>query len=186
MKSRFAFTVLIALISAAAIADGFDHFKYSDADLWETSDLIALIRIENGTYMEDIGFELDVKLLVVLKGNSSGSVRVAAHWPLLYAPSELGSLYLVFLTETGDAQYKLINENRSSVPMFYYEPDEDIADRINALRESNDQDWYTYDRSLWVVDCWQLPKTHPMSEHCVRERSVVEYSMNRFGGVKGQ
>jgi hypothetical protein len=185
MNLRPTLVVLVVLISVGAFADRPDLNKYSDAELWDSADLIALVRIESGTYVKDVGFDVVAELLKVLKGDSDRSLTISAHHPLLNAPNQLGSSYLVFLTESGPGHYDLINEVRSAVPTIYVEMHDDVAIRMNVLRKSDDRDWYSLDGSLWIVDCGVV-RIYPMGEHCKPERSVVEYAMNRLGGVKGR
>ncbi len=184
MKPRFVSSALLALIWAGAIAEPPNLNKYSDAEIWGSADLIALVKIKSSTYFKYIGFDMKAIPLVVLKGDSDESIGISADYPLPDAPSQLGSSYLVFLTESGAGHYNLISEIRSVVPIIYVDLDDNVAVRNNVLKISDDRDWYSYDGSLWIVDCGRLTAA-PDSEHCMLERSVVEYTMNRVGGVKG-
>lgn len=184
IKHRFQIIVALTLLSLDAIADRPNLNKYSDAELWEAADLVALIRVESGEYKTDVGFDLTATPLAVLKGGSDSSIAIAAHYPLLDAPSQLGSTYLVFLSESGAGSFKLIHELRSSVKILYVEPDDDMAVRINAPSPSKeDKDWYSVDGALWVVDCSPL-YAYPIGHYCIAEKSIVTYAMDRLGGIK--
>lgn len=186
MNTHFAAFVMSVLISVGAVADSPNRHKYSDSELWDVADLVALVRIRSGTYTEDVGFDIEATPITVLKGKSATFLKISAHYPLLDVPSELGSSYLVFLAETGPEQYVLIQEFRSAVRIIYVEIDDDMGIRMNALGKSDrPPDWYSYDGSLWVVDCKQ-PITFTRRHRCPLEKSIVQYAMNEVGGVKGQ
>ena len=186
MNTHLAAFVMSVLISVGAFADSPNLYKYSDSELWDVADLVVLVRVRSGTHTEDVGFDIEATPLIVLKGKSATSLEISAHYPLLGAPSELGSSYLVFLAETGPEQYGLIQEIRSAVRIIYVEVDDDMGIRMNVLRKSDrPPDWYSYDGSLWVVDCKQ-PITFTRSHLCPLEKSIVQYAMNEVGGVKGQ
>lgn len=185
MKFRIQVCLMLMLLPLAAPADRPDLNKFSDSELWDVADLVALIRIVDGEYTKDIGFDLTATPLVVLKGSSDSSIAIAAHYPLLGAPDHLGATYLVFLAESGAGSYKLINEVRSSVKILFVEVDDDTAVRMNAPGPSNgDKDWYSVGGALWVVDCTPI-YAYPIGRYCVAENSIVEYAVGRLGGVKG-
>ena len=186
MKHRFQIFLALTLLSHGAIADRPNLNKYSDAELWDSADLVALVRVESGEYTEDIGFDLKATPVVVLKGSSDRLISIVAHYPLLDAPDQLGSTYLVFLSESGAGSYELIHEIRSSVQIRYIELDDDMAVRMNALSTSKeDRDWYSVDGALWVVDCSPI-YAYRMGHYCVAEKSIVAYAMERLGGIKGE
>lgn len=182
MKSGFPIFLALILLSVGAAADRPDLNKYTDAELWDLADLVALVRVVNGEYTKDVGFDLSAKPVMVLKGRSKSSIAIAAHYPLLNAPDQLGATYLVFLLEASAGSYVLVHEIRSSVKIGYFGLDDDISDRMTALSPSKeDKDWYSLDDALWVLEC--SPTIGPI---CLAERSVVAYAMDRLGGIKGE
>ena len=186
MKLLFQFFLSLTLLSHGAAADSPNLNPYSDGELWDSADLIALVRVESGEYAKDIGYELKVMLLTVLKGSSDKPISIAAHYPLLDAPNQLGSTYLVFLLESGAGLYELIHEIRLSVKILYVALDDDMAVRLNVPSPSKEQkDWYIVDGALWIVDCSPL-YAYRIGHYCVAEKSIVAYAMRRLGGIKGE
>ena len=186
MNSRIALLILLALVSVGAIADRPNLDSYSDSELWDSADLIALVRIESGAYIENFGFDVIAKPLAILKGDSTDSIGVSTHYSLLDARSQPGFSYLLFLIESGAGQFRLINEVRAAVPIIHVDIDDSMGIRMNAPRKSDRREWYSYDGSLWVVDCRSVQDNSDREYVCSRERSIVEYVMNRLGGVKGE
>lgn len=187
MNFRFLVTALLLALSLQAFADIPNINKYSDAELWDAADMVALVRIESGSYTQEIGFDVAAIPLEVFKGEPEKSLKISAHYPLFAGPDQLGSTYLVFLqTESGAGHFSLLHEFRSSVRITYVEIDDGMAIRMQAPWPSDkERDWYSYNGSLWIVDCLESAAYRDKT-FCEKDRSIVAYAMKRIGGTKGQ
>ena len=186
MNLRFLVSALLLAFGMRAFAETPNLDSYSDSELWDAADLVALVRIESGRYTKDVGIDVAAMPLEILKGELERSLKISAHYSLLDSPDQLGSTYLVFLAESGDGHYSLLHESRSSVRITYVEIDDDMAIRMHAPKPSDEaRVWYSYNGSLWVVDC-VASAAYRDKMFCENGRSIVDYAMKRVGGTQGQ
>ncbi len=186
MNLSLASLLLVSVLANDSLADRPNLNKYSGAELWDAADIIALVQIRAGSYIENEGFELLVIPLTTFKGYIDESTPIIAHYPLVNAPNQLGSNYLLFLSDTGRGKYSLIPEARSAVKLLYVESDGDMEERLNDPNKARaNRDWYLLDGSLWMVECTEI-YAYPIGKYCTAEYSIVEFVMNKASGIKGE
>lgn len=125
--------------------------RLTDKQLWEQSDLIAVVRVHGGDFDEEqYDFDVSATVVALLKGDAKEQVKFVDSSPWQY-PERLGGYYLVHLTKS-EQGYLSVETGSSVIELTYGDPEyPDEVKKLAAQKGAPEGAIIKYKNYIWVI-----------------------------------